>query len=255
MIIPLCGLPRSGSTLLANVLRQNPEIKGGQTSGLIDLVLAVRQQWDHLVDFKASPDDQKKHAAIKGLIDGYCGKGLAIDKSRAWPHYIELLRAIYPDIKLIATVRDIREILASFERLWRKNYIRHDDMTDDDRMKCATLNGRLNYWLRYDKPTGLAISWLSDAIDRGHRDIIHIVHYDDLIDRPKETIDGIYDFLGIERFPHHFEKIEQVIKENDFMHNSPGLHDIKPVLKRPESYKETIGDLADNVAWINDKWR
>ena len=41
----VAGLPRSGSTLLMNLLGQNPAIHVTPTSGLVDLVAGVARQW------------------------------------------------------------------------------------------------------------------------------------------------------------------------------------------------------------------
>ena len=37
----------------------------------------------------------------------------------------------------------------------------------------------------------------------------HLIEYDDLIEKPKATIQGIYKFLGIPFFEHNFETFEQ----------------------------------------------
>lgn len=41
----LAGLPRSGSTLLANILAQNPSIYVTPTSGIVDMLVQVRNSW------------------------------------------------------------------------------------------------------------------------------------------------------------------------------------------------------------------
>ena len=43
------GMPRSGSTLLCNVLAQNPRIQSTCTSGCMDVMFGVRNQWDEQV--------------------------------------------------------------------------------------------------------------------------------------------------------------------------------------------------------------
>ncbi|WP_369126306.1 sulfotransferase [Methylocucumis oryzae] len=47
MIYFLAGLPRSGSTLLANLLAQNPLITATATSGVIDLLAALINTCEH----------------------------------------------------------------------------------------------------------------------------------------------------------------------------------------------------------------
>ena len=48
----IAGLPRSGSTLLANILAQNPKFHTTSTSGVMDVMFGVRNNWDNLIEFK-----------------------------------------------------------------------------------------------------------------------------------------------------------------------------------------------------------
>src|SRR4051794_4991565 len=52
----ISGLPRSGSTLLANLLAQNPRFHASATSGILDVVFGVRNHWDQLPQFQAMDD-------------------------------------------------------------------------------------------------------------------------------------------------------------------------------------------------------
>ena len=49
----LAGLPRSGSTLLANILAQHPQIHVTPTSGVVDMLVQVRNSWDRNDAFQA----------------------------------------------------------------------------------------------------------------------------------------------------------------------------------------------------------
>ena len=49
----LSGLPRSGSTLLANILAQHPEIYVTPTSGIVDMLVNVRNHWDQNDAFRS----------------------------------------------------------------------------------------------------------------------------------------------------------------------------------------------------------
>ena len=58
----------------------------------------------------------------------------------------------------------------------------------------------------------------------------HIVEYNDLCDDPKQTIEDIYDFLGIYRFNHRYNRLDQFqvngMKYDDAVVGE-GLHTIK----------------------------
>jgi sulfotransferase len=52
------GLPRSGSTLLENLLAQNPRFHATATSGIMDVMFATRNNWSNMIEFQASPNDE-----------------------------------------------------------------------------------------------------------------------------------------------------------------------------------------------------
>ena len=46
-------VPRSGSTLLLNLLAQNPAVRVTPTNGLAELLLTVRDAWTEKVEFRS----------------------------------------------------------------------------------------------------------------------------------------------------------------------------------------------------------
>ena len=68
------GLPRSCSTLLMNLLGQNPRHHVTPTSGLIELFVKIRTGWKNYIEFKSEGLEKVKHRIIgtsKGLIYGF----------------------------------------------------------------------------------------------------------------------------------------------------------------------------------------
>ena len=84
----ISGLPRSGSTLLANILAQNPDIHTAGTSGMLDVMFVVRNRWDRLIEHRAmnaQESDWRKRNVLLGILAGYHGhvnEGIVFDKSR-----------------------------------------------------------------------------------------------------------------------------------------------------------------------------
>ena len=60
----ICGMPRSGSTILGNILAQNPRFHVTPTSALIDLLAGMRSAFDKIPDFRAALDEDAKMGAI-----------------------------------------------------------------------------------------------------------------------------------------------------------------------------------------------
>lgn len=74
------SLPRAGSTLLQNILAQNPEIYTTPTSGVLELVFAARGNYTDSPEFKAQdPELMKKaffiilHSRYESVLRGNYG--------------------------------------------------------------------------------------------------------------------------------------------------------------------------------------
>ena len=65
------SLPRSGSTLLQNILGQNPDFYVSPTSGVLELLFAARNNYTNDVAFKAQGSQLMK----KGWLN-FCNCGL-----------------------------------------------------------------------------------------------------------------------------------------------------------------------------------
>src|SRR4026208_1819083 len=67
----IAGMPRAGSTLLGNILAQNPRFHVTPTSSLIEALLGMRNKFTHLPDYKAAPNEAGKMAAVRGALYGF----------------------------------------------------------------------------------------------------------------------------------------------------------------------------------------
>lgn len=251
------GLPRSGSTLLENILAQNPRFHATATSGIMDIMFSVRNNWSNLTEFKAAPNDEALLRVMRGILENYYSdvdKPVIFDKSRGWLSQIEMAEAVLGHkIKIIAPVRDLRDIIASFERLWRENApYRQLAQESSNYFNFQTLSGRVNIWLDGSQPAGLAYNRLVDAYKRGFADRILLVDFEDLTNRPKETMDAIYEFLGEEKFKHDFNNVKQVTKENDEVHGIKNLHKIRSKVEPiPSRWAEILGKEFDYLKEMN----
>jgi sulfotransferase len=55
----------------------------------------------------------------------------------------------------------------------------------------------------------------------------HIVEYQDIIRKPQETLDAIYNFLEIPTFKHDFDNIINSTHEDDSIYGLNGMHDVR----------------------------
>jgi sulfotransferase len=258
----ISGLPRSGSTLLCNILAQNPEFFVTKaTSGCVEVLFSIRNQWDRIIEHQAEGINRNQlKNVLKGSLNSYylTDKNIIFDKGRGWLSMIETLEfALDKKVKLICTVRNINEILASFEGLWRNTTGQSQwNIEQNNYEKSLTLKGRCELWSEAGQPLGSAFNRLKDAIDRGHKDRLFFMEFDNLTTYPKETVKNIYDFLNLEYYNHDFDNVIQVTKEDDDnIHRIKDLHTIRSVVKPvPLKAYQILGEVADKYANL-EFWR
>ena len=103
------SLPRAGSTLLQNILAQNPKIYATPTSGVLELIFAARNNYTNSPEFKAQDPELMKSGflsfckqGMRGYFEAITDKPYIIDKSRGWGIHYDFLNQIYPEPKLLS---------------------------------------------------------------------------------------------------------------------------------------------------------
>lgn len=258
------GLPRSGSTLLVNILGQNPRFQVAGTSALVDTLLLVRNNWDLMGENKAMPPEESeasKVRVLRAMLDSYHAEEYPLgmiptvfDKSRTWLAHLEMAeRLLGRKAKVLVPVRDVRDILASFEMIWRKasptRQIQHEAAAY---RHFSSAKGRCNAWMSTEGPVGIAYNRLRDAFLRGLGDRLHLVPFDLLTKSPAKAMARIYEFLEEEPFAHDFDNVEQLTKEDDAAYGLQGLHTIRrKVGPCPSRWQEVLGEAAAAYGKLN----
>ena len=147
------SLPRAGSTLLQNILGQNPDFYVTPTSGVLELIYASRNNYTNDVSFKAQDPELMKKGWLnfcnQGLIGFYKGitqKKYVVDKSRGWGIHYNFLNSFYPNPKIVCMVRDLRSIYASMEKNFRKNPEKDSGIVNWAELKGTTTAKRVDFW-------------------------------------------------------------------------------------------------------------
>lgn len=245
----ISGMPRSGSTLLGNLLAQSPRFHISPTSGILDVIFAVRNNWDQLIEFQANPNEEAKKRVLRGILESYYAdveEPVIGDRSRGWLAYIEMAEMILErQAKIIVPVRDLRDILASFEKLWRAGAgTRQIAQERENYFQWQTVEGRCQVWASSNQPVGLAFNRIKDALSRGFEDRMHFVRYEDLTRYPKRTLLMLYNFLEEDYFEHDFDNVQQVIFEHDVVYGlGSELHTIRPKVEpQPPQWVSVLGE-------------
>lgn len=240
----LSGLPRSGSTLLASILNQNPAMHSGANSPMCGMMWHLEQSIVATEQFNAYPKMHVVPPMVYGILESFYAdrnESLVIDKSREWsmPQNFELLKRVLPyEPKIIITVRSIIEILASFINLVHNNASNVSFIDKEiearqefhfyrqpDETRCDSL-------MRPKGPIDNALYGVMFASQPENAKYFHFVEYDDIVTNTPETIKGIYGFLGLEPFEHNYENIENKFHERDETYGLYGMHDVRRRLSR-----------------------
>lgn len=204
----LAGLPRSGSSLLANLLGQHPKLHVSPTSGVIDMMVWVRNNWLSNDAFRAQGADEVQDCIrdmLRGMLFGYYsrwtpdgGNVTVVDRNRAWPAYIEMMEDILGrKITIICTVRDILEVFASFERLRMGNPLTYPQGLGEEYLRNQSVYGRFDLLMGEGGVIGLSGLRMLDAIQRGLGDRLLIVPYERLMADPVAVCANVHLCLGV----------------------------------------------------------
>jgi len=256
------SLPRSGSTLLQNIIGQNPDFYVSPTSGLLELIFAARGNYTNSPEFKAQDQEKMKNAYISFCREGMNGyytslapeKLYAVDKSRGWGIHYEFLSSIFPNPKIICIVRDLRDIITSMEKKFRQNEHLHDPIVEHNSMRGTSTYKRTEAWLN-SPPIGLALERLSEIIRRGIDKNICFIKFEDLCKNPDTEMKKIYSYLDVPYYQHDFNNIEQITVEDDSIYGIYGDHNIKKKLEIIHSkHREILGKDISDWIWNGQKW-
>ena len=220
----ISGLPRSGSTLLAGLLRQNPRFHAGISSPLCSLFSGLLNGM--AAEGAGGIDEARRARVLRGLLDSYyadrADKGAVFDTNRMWTARLPALVALYPEVKVVCMVRNVAWIMDSIERLVRGNALLPSRLFAEPER--ANVYARVDALAARDRLVGAAWSALKEAFYGAEADRLLIVDYDYLARAPARVMALIYQFLDEESFIHDFENVEYEETEFDLRLTTPGLH-------------------------------
>jgi sulfotransferase len=259
--VGLSGMPRSGSTLLAALLSQNPLIHAEGNSAVCQLM------WDMYVSCMNNVNEQLKGNYREHLVRDFITQipktyyqylykkkeddklntdkiEIIVDKCRAWTRKAntDLLRQfIDPHIKIIVMERSVTDVIKSFYKLLKKN-----NWTDEMVSACLT-----ELLTPETEPVRWTLEWIkmareaqaqaqaqaeAEAEAQAQNDPTFLfIHYNELIENTAEVLDRIYAFCGWQPFQHTFTEVVNRYPENDEFYGLDGFHTIRSVIGKEEN--------------------
>ena len=246
--IGVTGLPRSGSTLLCQMLAQHPDLHcDGHSSPLCNALLGMRRMVSDDAFFLSQLDNRFEPAyanltsAMQGFLRGWhrdCAKKAVVDKNRAWLHAIELLLQLAPEARLVVCIRELGQIYGSIEAQHQRTILLDfiDHLADYDRL------GRADMLFAKDKAIGAPLVSLNAVQDLPAQvqKRLYFLRYEDLMAQPVACMSHLYAWLGLSPQEIDPRKLTIGVQESDSHYHmkyphrhfgqigTPARHDIPP---------------------------
>jgi sulfotransferase len=223
----ISGLPRSGSTLLAALLRQNPVFRASVSTPLWEMFTAVLQKMN-FSDGRLLLPDEDRQRILKSLVESYCGdlppQTVVFDTHRGWTASLPAIAELFPEARMLCCVRSPAWILDSVEQLVARSPFRLSKMFDP--RVGANIYQRIEAMMAKDGFVGMPLANLRQAWYSSQAQRLIAIRYDSLATQPAAVMSGLYQALGCEEFAHDFDRVEYDETELDARINMPGLHTV-----------------------------
>ncbi len=248
----LVALPRSGNTLFASIINQNPNIVCTANSITLEIMkdLFLLKETDVFLNY---PDHRSLDNVLDSVYDNYYKdwpQEYIIDRGHVLAKgNFELIKKHFKrPFKCIVLLRDLMDVLASFMKWYTENpdaFPNRFNLKNDDE-KLSTF---------MSKEGGIAKELEAIKNAYNYPEICHFVKYDDLVAKPQEEIQKIYKFLEIPFFNHQFKDLKQInINGMGYDDRIVGqdMHTIRSVIRKkynpyieriPERIKQKYGHI------------
>jgi len=259
------GLPRSGSTLLMNILQQNPTIFSSSTCPTTYLLEGAKQAASSVSEFIAMDQDQLNNSltnyvkcGMNGWFSAMTDKPVIISKSRNWDRYLNFLFHAHQEPKFIVIIRDLRDIICSFEKLSHKYTVWPIGSQQDPfhmlpfekRMEiyCTDIGGNLGLPL---KNMVHVYEWMKKRPNN-----FYLFRFEDFNDNPAYAIRSMYNWLGMPKYEHDLNNVELAKQyEHDTAYRALVSHKTERQVRKLEpSWPKMMTEEQSNLVIQNNEW-
>ncbi len=225
----ISGLPRSGSTLLAAILRQNPRFYAAMTSPVGAMYMALEGAMSRRNETAVFINETQRRDLLQGLFSNYYrgveADRLVFDTNRMWCAKLPALTQLFPQARTICCVRSVAWIMDSIERLVRKNAFELSGLFGFE--PGNTVFTRVNRVASSDGLVGFALDALKEGFFGEQARRMVLVEYEALAKAPLSTLRHLYTVLGEPHFEHDLDNVDYAADEFDMALGAPGLHTIR----------------------------
>jgi sulfotransferase len=250
----LNGLPRAGNTVFGSIMNQNPNVAATANSICADM-MGELFMLKHTDIFKNYPDHKSFDNVAKTVFENYYKdwkQDYIIDRAPwGYPINLKFLKETKSNIKIIVLVRDIVEVLGSFI-----DWSNREPTSFVNQYAAKTVEEKCDMLMNKDSQIVKELIGIKHLLDHHPKEIYHIIKFNDLVKDTENTINGVYNFLGIPKFKHDFNNISQ-FKVNNMGYDDTmvgkGLHTL--TTGAISNYKEKYDAYSIIPKSIIDKYK
>ena len=254
------GLPRTASSLIMNILNENPRIFTTGTCCMPYFLACCQQTSGEVAEFIALDKDVLNKSYINFLRQGMRGwfeamtdKPIVFSKSRVWVEYFSHTFAIDPNSKYLVILRDLRDIICSFDSLlWKHPVV-------ESKIKLESFEKRMEVYCTDDASNlGRPLKDLPHLMEVAQKNpnSFFICRHEDFNHHPRETLQHIYQWLGEENFEHDFDNIPKSdYYEHDTVYRALVSHKTGTKLKKLEPrWPKMMTERQSQMVIDNNRW-
>lgn len=265
-VIYASGLPRSGSTLLCQLLAHHPAIYSSAHSSPLAHALDNLRHAVSRDEFFLSQLDQdfelvygRLKNAYRGLINGWFAESAedwVVDKNRGWLGMIETVAELDPNFKMLVCIRELSQLYGSIEAQHRKTVL----IDTEDRQAALTPQGRAARWFNDGGLVSVPLGTISAALNeipaelRAH---IYFVKYETLVSQPLEAMNAIFAWLGLPSCEIDPTRLDVTGHESDSHYRFKFRHDRKSSISAAQQHDipEVIRQgLINQFRWYYERF-
>jgi len=222
---------------------------------LAGFVRQIINESNYLPEYRLQCSQEKQIGLIKNLIDTYhsdTDKQVFFNTNTLWTGLLPALEQITPDSRVICCVRDINEILNSFEKLFRSNPFIVSKFYSESQSE--TVYTRSVTAMTMGSPLRSAYDSLKEAITGYQKHMIMILEYRYLTTDPESAMKSVYNFIKEPYYKHDFENLKSLDKSYDMCAGIPGLYQVRKTVERSNEPLMLPPDIINQFQGL-EVWR
>jgi sulfotransferase len=259
------GLPRSGSTLLCQILANHPDVFcDGMTSPLFGMIENFRNfiSKDHVYLSRLDQDFETNYqrtenlykSFFSGWLDDHHNKRFVVDKNRGWLRNLKTLFMLEPDSKVLINIRDLTQIFGSIEKNHEKTML----LGFGDDLPQHSADSRANILFSESGVVGSCLKSLNIFLNEYPESIrsqCYFVDYKNLVSNPEYTVDNIFKFCGLQNYKIDFDNLIKTKQESDSHYSMKWSHKTTNKIKEINCHQinpAIESEIKERFKWYYD---